>query len=59
MEEHLNELKGSVNGFGSKMDILSEVAKSEPPKENGIIILVEFWGGGLRELEHQQRVVYG
>lgn len=55
MEENLNELKGSVNGFGSKMDILSEIAKSVPPEQNGIISLVEFWGGGL---EHQQRVVY-
>jgi hypothetical protein len=39
------------------MDPLSEIAKSVPPEQNKIISLVESWGGGLRDLEHQQIVL--
>jgi hypothetical protein len=56
-KKNMNELEGSVNGFSSKMNPLSEIAKSVIPEQNRIISLVESWVGGLRELEHQQRVV--
>jgi hypothetical protein len=51
--ELLDGRKGSVNGFGSKMDPLSEAAKSVTPVQHRIKGLVESWGGASTESDGQ------